>query len=200
MTRKRCLLAPVVGFRDNVFVSREQPVVLTHDPAALWPSGRQLHPRVREKGCHNGNMQYTSQSHWEGERTIRAGVVKTRSNTPQELRVSGYRIYNLSAGKVSIDATSCRGESGLGARLCWTLVLVIRQSAHALSSRAHGWWVNYNLCFNRQKCFIKHQKWQQLNVETCKLTSQLTWFSIKHFYLKLQIVLALFVALFVLLS
>lgn len=34
-TGKRSLSAPVVGFRDNLFVFREQPVVLTHGPAAL---------------------------------------------------------------------------------------------------------------------------------------------------------------------
>lgn len=38
-TGKRSLSAPVVGFRDNMFVIREQPVVLTHGPADLWPHG-----------------------------------------------------------------------------------------------------------------------------------------------------------------
>lgn len=38
-TGERSLSAPVVGFRDNLFVIREQPVVLTHGPAALWPHG-----------------------------------------------------------------------------------------------------------------------------------------------------------------
>ena len=100
-------------FADNLFVVVEQPVVLTPDPAALWPVGRQLHPRVREKGCHNRNIQNTGR-----KGTIRAGVANAGSKPPHELRVSGYRIHNPSAGKVWIDATGWRGESGLRAQLC----------------------------------------------------------------------------------
>lgn len=47
---------------------------------------------------------------------IGVGVAKAGSKTPRELRVSGYRIHYLSAGKVWIDATGCRGESGLRAQ------------------------------------------------------------------------------------
>lgn len=35
---------------------------------ALWPSGQQLHPRVRVKGCHIGNIQNTGRAAEEGGR------------------------------------------------------------------------------------------------------------------------------------
>lgn len=44
-------------FRNTIFVFREQPVVLSHDPAALWPVGWGLHPRVCKKNHHNGNIR-----------------------------------------------------------------------------------------------------------------------------------------------
>lgn len=99
-TWKWSLSAPFWGFWDNLFVVVEQPVVLTHDPAALWPPAQQLYPRVREKGFHSGNIQNTGKSRREG------GQLESGSKTPHKRTASGYWIHNLTTGNMRINATS----------------------------------------------------------------------------------------------